>query len=96
MDHSQELHHLGTIESSSAEYLKKTFSSLENVEAIFIYGHQGKSKYVSKWLLNSLVASNANLLEADPNRSVDEYVVPPGGLRESLCNKFVTIYRNKL
>lgn len=61
---------------------------------VFVYGIQGKSRNVSLWSLNRLLASNANLREVDPNREAEtgQYLIPQEGIQRVLCNKVVILH----
>ena len=62
---------------------------LTESEDILVYGLQGKSQYPGVWSLSSLIASNRNLVEVDPNRKDDDigFILPQEGIDEALCSK---------
>uniref|UniRef100_A0A0B7A1R4 Actin maturation protease n=1 Tax=Arion vulgaris TaxID=1028688 RepID=A0A0B7A1R4_9EUPU len=63
----------------------------EKAEDLFVLGHHGKSKYAGLWPLKDLLLSNDNLLETGPDRSLEDYVIPPGGVEAGLRSRFITI-----
>jgi len=62
---------------------------LTDSEDILVYGLQGKSQYPGVWSLSSLIASNKNLVEVDPNRQDDDigFILPQEGIDKALCSK---------
>lgn len=67
--------------------LMKSGSSVE----VFIFGHQGKSKYCGIWKLDDMLASNNNLIEQGPERNADHYVIPHTGIGKSLRAKVIVV-----
>lgn len=63
-------------------------------EEILVYGLHGKSQYPGVWSLSSLISSNRNLIEVDPNRLQDEigYVLPSEGIESTLCGKALVLF----
>ena len=66
------------------------FTPPSSASQLYVYGVQGKSKYTGVWTLESLLSSNANLKEVDPDRMAekDNYILPDS-LEEGLCNQLV-------
>ncbi|GAB1607576.1 UPF0692 protein C19orf54 homolog [Argonauta hians] len=62
-----------------------------NVEEIFVYTMQGKSRRPGIWSLSELFASNQNLLQVSPGRNNETYVIPPNGIENELCGKIVLL-----
>lgn len=62
---------------------------LTESEDILVYGLQGKSQYPGVWSLSSLIASNRNLVEVDPNRKDEDigFILPQEGIDKALCSK---------
>ncbi|CAC5408867.1 unnamed protein product [Mytilus coruscus] len=68
---------------------------LDDAEDILVYGLQGKSQYPGVWSLSSLIASNKNLVEVDPNKQDDDkgYILPEEGIDKALCSKALLLSR---
>jgi len=58
-----------------------------------VFARQGKSRYVSLWDYTLLARSNENLVELDSSRREDgnDYLLPPGGVEQGLCDRFILI-----
>lgn len=60
-------------------------------EDLFVFARQGKSRHLGLWCFSSLSESNDNLVEFSPSRDDNDYVLPPGGVKEGLCGKAVIL-----
>lgn len=71
---------------------------LDDAEDILVYGLQGKSQYPGVWSLSSIIASNRNLVEVDPNKQDDDigYILPEEGIDKALCSKALVLSRGNL
>lgn len=60
---------------------------------VHVAARHGKSRYLGVWSLDSLANSNANLAELDPSRRKDncQYILPSGGVRAGLSNRYILI-----
>nr|KAI8746713.1 putative UPF0692 protein C19orf54 isoform X2 [Biomphalaria glabrata] len=67
----------------------------ENLESLYVFGHQGKSRYVGLWSLPRLIESNSNLTEAGQMRPSGEYVIPDGDIEQGLRGQMIVINRNQ-
>ncbi|KAK3093344.1 hypothetical protein FSP39_014291 [Pinctada imbricata] len=57
---------------------------------LYVYGSQGKSRYTAVWSLDSLLKSNSQLHEVEPERMEDrDSYVLPDRLEEDLCSKII-------
>lgn len=63
------------------------------VDNVMVFARHGKSRHMGLWSLAKVVASNNNLEQLDPHRDPVHYVLPEGGLRESLAGKVVVLTR---
>ncbi len=69
-----------------------TMSSLLGNNLLYVFARHGKSSYLGLWRLRDLLESNNNLVEVDPKRSNPlEYIIPEGGLKETLKGKALMI-----
>ncbi|XP_036365564.1 UPF0692 protein C19orf54 homolog isoform X3 [Octopus sinensis] len=64
---------------------------VNNIEEIFVYTMQGKSRRPGIWSLRDLFASNQNLIQVSPVRNNETYVIPPNGIENELCGKIVLL-----
>ncbi|KAK6638709.1 hypothetical protein RUM43_006976 [Polyplax serrata] len=58
---------------------------------LYLIGRQGKSKHVGIWQFDEMAESNDNLMFFSTERSIDEYVLPEGGLVEGLKARAVIL-----
>lgn len=72
---------------------KNILLQMSEASDVYVLAKQGKSAHLGIWSFTALEASNANLVEMDPNRSQEEYqyVVPSGGIQQALCQKIVIL-----
>ncbi|XP_070180182.1 actin maturation protease-like isoform X2 [Littorina saxatilis] len=94
-DYQQDLYHLKPEKPTTPEILKILRQNTDKIQGVFVYGHQGKSKHTGVWTIGELLDSNSQLTELGPERSVDEYIVPEGGVEKGLCGKMVRVYRSE-
>ena len=87
------LFHLRPQDKTTPDVLNTLQQHVDKIVSTFVYGHQGKSKHTGVWTISELLASNSQLTELEPNRSVDEYLVPKGGVEQGLCGQIVRIFR---
>ncbi|XP_013785096.1 UPF0692 protein C19orf54 homolog [Limulus polyphemus] len=74
------------------QILVDNLQTLSTSERIFVYGHQGKSKYLGVWQYKRLCESNRNLNKVAPKHQVEgQFNLPVGGIEEGLCNKIVVL-----
>ncbi|KAI5707288.1 hypothetical protein M8J75_016406 [Diaphorina citri] len=63
----------------------------EDEDEVYLLARQGKSNHIGVWRYSDLSASNANLREIDPKRNIEDYLLPPGGIQEGLCNQYLLL-----
>ena len=68
------------------------FDVLLKCDNVHVFARHGKSRHLSLWRLDQLLASAGNLRELGPQRSYGNYVLPDCGLEESLCSQIVLLY----
>lgn len=61
---------------------------------VYVFARHGKSRHLAMWSWSTLLESNANLAELDPNRMPEDYIVPSEGLGKALGSQ-VVIIQNK-
>jgi hypothetical protein len=83
-DSDGQSHYLSTI----SEWCSLITSDLSRV---YIYARHGVSRHLALWPLDILAESNRNLIELDPCKKVENFVLPRGGLLEGLNSKTVVI-----
>ncbi|EDO47977.1 predicted protein, partial [Nematostella vectensis] len=64
---------------------------------IYLLVKQSKSRHTAVWSLNALEKSNCNLFEFGRKKgeSINNFVLPEGGLREGLNGKLVFLTNKK-
>lgn len=62
---------------------------------VYVFARHGKSRHLGLWRLDELLQSNANLMELDPSKSPDQYVVPSEGLSSALASQLVLLQKNE-
>ena len=74
-------------------HIQSTLTS-SSLARLYVFARHGKSSHMGLWKFSDLLESNRNLVEVDPKRTVPgEYVIPEGGIRESLCGKALLILK---
>ena len=87
---AQNHYHLCALMSEEGrEFLSAICES--NSDSVHVFARHGKSRHLALWSWDMLLQSNANLVELDPNRTADEYVVPIEGLGSALSSKIVIL-----
>ena len=92
--YERNLFHLKPQNKVTQDILNTLQQNKDKVMGVLIYGHQGKSKHTGVWTIPELLASNSQLIELGPNRSIEEYIVPEGGVEQGLCGQIVRIFRS--
>lgn len=66
---------------------------LADPKNIYILCKHGKSKYLAIWALAQLDSSNKNLVELNPKKEGDGYIIPEGGIggEKGLRDQFLII-----
>ena len=60
---------------------------------IYLFARHGKSRHLGLWSYSSLVESNANLKEVDPQRDSGNHVIPTDGISSTLCSLLIILQR---
>jgi len=78
--------------SLSSSSLLQSLRALVEANSVYVFARHGKSAHLGLWSLRNLLHSNGNLTEVQPERfDPADYVIPKGGIRETLQNKILVI-----
>lgn len=86
--HCKYLYHHISASSSRLPYT-------QTLNDVFVYARQGKSRHLHMWHLDSLLRSNNNLQEINPERAQEssQYRLPEGGVKAGLQGKMLMLRR---
>ena len=93
-DYSLENHYLirNLTSKVDTEILSLICEGMEHTN-VHVFARHGKSRHLGLWRLDKLLHSNANLMELDPQKSPDDYIVPKEGLSTALGSQVVLLQK---
>lgn len=71
--------------------LHKEWTTGVDRSEIYLFARQGKSRHLKLWSYDSLMESNANLVEVSEHRNSSSYVIPHHGISHSLCALLISL-----
>jgi hypothetical protein len=87
------LHHFQPSDKTTTKLLTMLQNNSDALKGTLALTQQGKSKRIGVWTPSELYDSNYQLTELGPERSVEDFVLPDGGVEEGLCGQIVRIHR---
>jgi hypothetical protein len=64
---------------------------VDRQSTLFVMAQQGKSKRCQLFKWSALCDSNQNLVQVDPKRQTDEYLLPEAGFLDQLNNRYIRL-----